>query len=77
MSPKIKVFLIYGLSFIAAFLITRFIMEQFYSEQTIWLTIIPLGVGMLLAPKPHIEETQSGRQYGLKSIFSKSIIYFK
>lgn len=52
-------------------------MEQFYSEQTIWLTIIPLGVGMLLAPKPHIEETQSGRRYGLKSIFSKNIIYFK
>jgi len=77
MSPKIKVFVIYGVSFLAIFLIARFIMAQFYEEQTIWLTFIPLAIGMILSPKPHIEETQSGRQYGLKSIFSKKIIRIK
>ncbi|KQC32306.1 hypothetical protein AAU57_02415 [Nonlabens sp. YIK11] len=77
MSPKIKVFLIYGISFMLVFLITRFILVQFYPEPSMWLTFIPLGVGMVLAPKPHIEETQSGRQYGLKSIFFKRIIHIK
>ena len=77
MSPKIKVFLIYGLSFMVVFLIARFIMVQFYPEPSIWLTFVPLAIGMVLAPKPHIEETRSGRQYGLKSIFSKRIIRIK
>ncbi|SCY34601.1 hypothetical protein SAMN05192588_2394 [Nonlabens sp. Hel1_33_55] len=77
MSPKIKVFLIYGLSFMVVFLIARFIMVQFYPEPSIWLTFVPLAIGMILSPKPHIEQTQSGRQYGLKSIFSKRIIYIK
>ena len=77
MSPKIKVFLIYGVSFMILFLLARFIMVQLYQEQTIWLTVIPLGIGMILLPKPHIEETQEGRVYGLKSIFFKRIIYIK
>ena len=57
------------------FLLARFIMVQFYQEQTIWLTVIPLGIGMVLSPKPHIEETQSGRRYGLKSLFMQKIYF--
>lgn len=34
-------------------------------------TFIPLGIAMVVAPKPHIEETENGREYGLKSIFFK------
>jgi hypothetical protein len=34
-------------------------------------TFIPLGIAMVVAPKPHIEETEQGREYGLKSIFLK------
>lgn len=75
MSPKIKVFLIYGLSFLILFSIARLIMVQFYTEQSLWLTFIPLAFGMILAPKPHIEETEEGRVYGLKSIFFKKIFY--
>ncbi len=77
MSPKIKVFLIYGLSFMVVFLIARYIMVQFYPEPSMWLTFIPLAIGMILAPKPHVEQTEDGRVYGLKSLFSKRIYYFK
>jgi hypothetical protein len=77
MSPKIKVFLIYGLSFLIVFSIARFIMVQFYPEPTLWLTFIPLAIGMIVAPKPHIEETKEGRVYGLKSLFFKKIYYLK
>lgn len=75
MSAKIKVFLIYGISFLGIFLITRFIIIQFM-EISMWTTIIPIGASMVLAPKPYIENTQSGKSYGLKSIFSKKIFRF-
>jgi hypothetical protein len=75
MSPRIKVFLIYGVSFLGLFLLGRFIVVQFM-EESMWTTILPIGVGMILAPKPYIENTQSGRSYGLKSIFSKKIFRF-
>ena len=77
MSPKIKVFLIYGLSFFVVFLIVRFLMVQYFTEPTFWTMFVPLGFAIALAPKPHIEETEEGRQYGLKSIFSKKIIRIK
>lgn len=75
MSPKIKVFLIYGVSFLAIFLIVRFIVVQFM-EESIWTTIIPIAASMIFSPKPHAEQTQSGTEYGLKSIFLKKIIRF-
>ncbi|ARN78299.1 hypothetical protein BST97_10030 [Nonlabens spongiae] len=75
MSPKVRVFLIYGISFLAIFLIVRFITVQFV-EESIWTTIIPIGASMIFSPKPHVEQSQSGKEYGLKSIFSKKIIRF-
>ena len=75
MSPKVRVFLIYGVSFLAIFLITRFIIAQFI-EEGIWLTFFPIAASLIFAPKPHAEKTQSDVNYGLKSIFSKKIIRF-
>lgn len=75
MSPKIKVFLIYGASFFIVFLIAWFITDQLVEEKTFLTTFIPIAASLILAPKPHVEETQSGRQYGLKSIFSKKIVH--
>jgi hypothetical protein len=75
MSPKIRVFLIYGVCFTALFLITRFILLQFI-EQGVWTTFVPLGIAMVCSPKPHIEETENGREYGLKSIFLKKPFKF-
>jgi hypothetical protein len=75
MNPKIKVFLIYGISFLLIFLLVRFIVLQFM-EESIWTTMIPIGASMIFAPKPYIENTQSGKSYGLKSIFSKRIFRF-
>lgn len=57
------------------FIIARFVMVQFDPEPSIWLTFVPLAVGMILSPKPHIEETEQGRVYGLKSIFLEKIYY--
>lgn len=75
MSPKIKVFLVYGVSFLVIYMVVYFIVRQFIAEG-VWTTMIPIGASILLAPKPHIENTQSGKNYGLKSIFSKKIIRF-
>jgi hypothetical protein len=69
-SPKIKAFLIYGVCFTIVFLVSRFFVTQFV-EQGFLSTFIPLGIAMIVAPKPHIEETEHGREYGLKSIFLK------
>ena len=52
-------------------------MLQFFTEPTFWTMFIPLGFAIALAPKPHIEETEEGRQYGLKSIFFKKVIRIK
>jgi hypothetical protein len=75
MSPKIKSFLIYGVSFTALFLISRFIVSQFM-EQGMMTMFIPIAVAMIISPKPHIEETENGREYGLKSIFLKKPFKF-
>ena len=75
MSSKVKVFVIYGVSFLAIFLVVRIITVQFI-EEGIWTTMIPIAASMIFAPKPHAEKTQSGVNYGLKSIFSKKIMRF-
>lgn len=74
MSPKWKMFLIHAVVFAAVFLLVRFIMMQFVIDPTFWTTLVPVGCAWLLAPRPHVEETQSGKQYGLRIVFSKSII---
>jgi hypothetical protein len=75
MSPKIKVFVVYGVSFLVIYMVAYFIIRQFI-EEGVWTTMIPIGASIVFAPKPHIESTQSGKNYGLKSIFSKKIIRF-
>ena len=77
MIPKIKVFVIYGVSFLAIFLISRFIMVQFYEKQDIWLALVPIVLAAVFSPKPHKEETEDGHEYGLKSVFSKRVIPIK
>lgn len=67
-------YVIHVVSFVAIFLIARYITTQFVVDPTMWTTIVPLGAGWLLAPKPHVEETESGPQYGLRIVFSNKII---
>ncbi len=67
-------FLIHAVIFFAIFLLVRFIAVQFVIDPTFWTTIIPVGIAWLLAPRPHVEQTQSGNQYGLRWVFSKRII---
>lgn len=74
MSPKIKMYLIHAVVFLAVFLIARAIAIQLVVDPTMWTTIVPVACAWLLAPKPHVEKTQSGNQYGLRWVFSKKII---
>ncbi len=67
-------YLIHVVSFVAIFLIVRYITTQLVVDPTFWTTIIPIAAGWLLAPKPHVENTQSGPQYGLRIVFSNKII---
>ena len=74
MSSKMKMYVIHIGIFVAVFFMTRFITTQFVVDPTIWTTMIPLGCAWLLAPKPYVEDTQSGKQYGLRVVFSNKII---
>ena len=76
MKAKYKVFLVYFLSLVIVFTILWLIIEAFDIEQTFWKTFVPICVAILVTPKIHIVRTQSGSQYGLKSIFSKKVIKF-
>lgn len=67
-------FLIHAVIFLAIFLLVRWIAIQFVVEPTFWTTIIPVACAWLLSPRPHVEQTQSGNQYGLRWVFSKNII---
>lgn len=70
----VKMYVIHIAVFIAIFLIARYIISQFVVDPTFWTTIIPIVCGWLLAPKPHVEDQQSGKQYGLRIVFSNKII---
>lgn len=46
-----------------------------FVEPTDWTRFIPIVVAFIFSLKPHIEDAQSGRRYGLKNLFSKKIWY--
>lgn len=70
----IKMYVIHVVIFIAIFFIARYIISQYVVDPTFWTTVIPVACGWLLAPKPHVVEHQSGKQYGLRIVFSNKII---
>ncbi|AZQ43209.1 hypothetical protein [Nonlabens ponticola] len=76
MAPKYKTFGVYLICFLGVFVITHYITVGFFTEPTFWTTFIPIAVAMIVSPKPHIEETVSGKRYGLKSLFSPKIYWF-
>ncbi|KQC32307.1 hypothetical protein AAU57_02420 [Nonlabens sp. YIK11] len=73
MNAKFKTFFIYFL--IAFSLLTLSLVAlQYFNTSTYFRILFPVAVVMLLTPRPHIIKSQSGNQYGLKSIFFKKII---
>lgn len=38
------------------------------------ITLIPIALAWFLAPRPHVAQMQSGKEYGLKWYFSSKII---
>jgi len=75
MSPKTKTYLIHILCLLAVFLVVFFIMRQF-TDDLIWTAVVPSVIATFIAPRQYQEKTQSGINYGLKSVFSKKIIRF-
>lgn len=73
MSPKIKMYLIYSGSFLALFVISWFILGLFLPDNNIWRKMGPIAIAFLLSPKPHVERTQTGTNYGLRVFFLKGI----
>ncbi|WP_292891239.1 hypothetical protein [Nonlabens sp.] len=73
MNPRYKMLGIHVIIFLGAFLLARFIMMQLVMEASLWTTIVPLTCAWLIAPRPHVVQMQSGKEYGLKSIFSKKV----
>ncbi|WP_438962865.1 hypothetical protein [Nonlabens sp.] len=76
MSAKVKMYLVYAVTFIGLYLLIWFLAGLFLEPDGTVRKLTPIVLSIILSPKPHIEETPSGRQYGLKSIFSKKIIHF-
>jgi hypothetical protein len=74
MHPRYKMLGIHVILFLAVFLLGRFIMSQFLEETNLWVTLIPAALSWLIAPRPHVVQMQSGKEYGLKWYFSKKVI---
>lgn len=72
MSPKVKMYVYYSLSFLVLYAIGFFILTSFTTPTT-WTRFIPIVLAYIFSFKPYIEETHAGRRYGLKSLFSKKI----
>ncbi len=77
MSAKIKMYLVYGTIFLGLFLGLWFIAGFIFEEDSTLRKLGPMVLSIILSPKPHVEETESGRQYGLKSFFLKKVIRFR
>lgn len=57
------------------FMIVWFLAGMLFDEESWMRKLTPILVSIVAAPKPHVEQTQSGSRYGLKSIFSKKIFW--
>lgn len=71
-----KMYLVYAVTFIGLYLLIWFLAGLVLDPDSTMRKLTPIILSIILSPKPHVEETQSGRQYGLKSIFFKKIIRF-
>lgn len=73
MSPRWKTYTVHIIVFISVFLLGRWITDQLMNDDT-WEVLITIALCWIIAPRPHVEQTQSGNQYGLKWLFFKKII---
>ena len=72
-----KMYVVYGMVFIGLFLILWMIAGYLFEPENFLRKLSPMVLSIILSLKPHVIETESGKQYGLKSLFSKKIIWFK
>lgn len=77
MSAKMKMYVVYGLVFIGLFLGFWIIAGYLFEPDGYLRRLSPIALSIILSLKPHVVQTASDRQYGLKSLFSKKIFWFK
>ena len=73
MHSRYKMLGIHTIIFLSVFLVIRIITIQFITEPNAMLILIPIGFAWLIAPRPHVVQMQSGKEYGLKFLFSKKV----
>jgi hypothetical protein len=74
MNPRYKMLGIHVILFFSVFLLSRYIMTLLLVAPNALITLIPIGLSWILAPRPHVVQMQSGKKYGLKWYFSSKII---
>jgi hypothetical protein len=75
MSPKIKVFLIYGIAFIVTLLLIRFLMLWLFQLPDFYISIIPFLGAAIFLPRPYLEKINERNRYGLKCLFLKKVYW--
>lgn len=74
MNPRYKMLGIHVVLFFIVFLFSRYIMTLLVEAPNAMITLIPIALAWFLAPRPHVAQMQSGKEYGLKWYFSSKII---
>lgn len=69
-------YLVYAISFITIFLFFNFCSGLFLEQESMMRRILPIVLSIIVAPKPHVVLEQGAKKYGLKSIFTKTTLWF-
>jgi hypothetical protein len=77
MSAKIKMYLVYAISFTAIFLFFNFLSGLFLEPESLMRLLLPVLLSIIVAPKLHVEQEKGTKKYGLKSIFTKATLWFQ
>lgn len=74
MHPRYKMLGIHVVIFLGVFSLTRYLMMQFMvTPSNTLLTLVPAVLAWVISPRPHVVQMQSGKEYGLKFLFSKKV----
>ncbi|MGB3590233.1 MAG: hypothetical protein WBA16_00975 [Nonlabens sp.] len=77
-SPKYKAFIVRFVVLIVLLFVLMLLFKHYIitDDDNLLQVIIPAFLALILAPRVHIANEQSGTRYGLKSVFTKKIIWF-
>jgi hypothetical protein len=70
---QVKVFVFQLLSFVALFILGRYLIESYTNLTGLWIPFTAFAVGTLLAPKFQAVKTNDGEKLFMKWMFIKGI----